>query len=680
SFFGGPRPLPAPIYDGHATDEKFSAKPAGAGWVNGSPAIPMKLGLGSAGGDMLGDWSKDIACRARATLSSRTTMMTGRHLPEPSPALLDALKSNRAVAIVGSGLSCGAGAPSWRDLILGMAADAEVMQWRARRLIARSIEAVERGRFLDAASILRTVLSTDFEDTVVRQLRTKRSLSLDIEAVRRADAAEGTSFFQKQRDDEPMVLFPTESHRYLTQLGFRVIVTTNYDRLIEQAHIDSPPTTYVWSYEHLAERIQSGNRFILKLHGDIDHPRDLIIAREDYSRLMFQSRVHDAVKLLFGTHRLFWVGYGHNDPDLDLVLDDCTTRLGMRGGHGVIFGDDPILEERFRAAQITPSFLPSYDDLPGFLEKIAGGIGVTLKTRFVVLLGCPWPGQAEAERLAKGLATALSVRYVGVERGSIRAYFEASVAARREIRERLLQKDPVLREIAVNYRLAALDGIAIAADGSGQESSVTQPVVTTETTAPPPGTEGIAAQACKQGDYARAARAVIEGYGAEIYSFLVGQLRGEESKAAEVFSDFTEQLWRGLPNFDWRFSMRAWCYRLARSSHRRLLRTTDKLVELSETVVYGARPSALSSTSSHRSAEVTEEFQRLREELSPVDRDLVTLRVDRGLSWRDISFAMAAEEAVDEESVRKTEAALRTRFAAIRKRLRDLAEKGRTAR
>jgi len=56
SFFLGPRPLPGPIYDGHATDEKFSAKPAGAGWVNGSPAIPMKLGLGSPGGD---NWLTD---------------------------------------------------------------------------------------------------------------------------------------------------------------------------------------------------------------------------------------------------------------------------------------------------------------------------------------------------------------------------------------------------------------------------------------------------------------------------------------------------------------------------------------------------------------------------------------------------------------------------------------------
>ena len=39
------------IYDGHLADENFSADPAGAGWVNGSPVKPVEVGLASAGGD-----------------------------------------------------------------------------------------------------------------------------------------------------------------------------------------------------------------------------------------------------------------------------------------------------------------------------------------------------------------------------------------------------------------------------------------------------------------------------------------------------------------------------------------------------------------------------------------------------------------------------------------------------
>ena len=39
------------IYDGYIADEKFSANPTGAAWVNGSPAILVEVGLCFAGGD-----------------------------------------------------------------------------------------------------------------------------------------------------------------------------------------------------------------------------------------------------------------------------------------------------------------------------------------------------------------------------------------------------------------------------------------------------------------------------------------------------------------------------------------------------------------------------------------------------------------------------------------------------
>jgi hypothetical protein len=43
--------LDCAIYDDHIADGNFSADLGGAGWVNGSPAKPVEVGLGSAGGD-----------------------------------------------------------------------------------------------------------------------------------------------------------------------------------------------------------------------------------------------------------------------------------------------------------------------------------------------------------------------------------------------------------------------------------------------------------------------------------------------------------------------------------------------------------------------------------------------------------------------------------------------------
>src|ERR1700733_1173774 len=50
------------------------------------------------------------------------------------------------------------------------------------------------------------------------------------------------------------------------------------------------------------------------------------------------------------------------------------------------------------------------------------------------------------------------------------------------------------------------------------------------------------------GEKKLAATALLEGYGRELLTFLVAHLRDRDA-AAEVFSQFTEDLWRGLNGF-----------------------------------------------------------------------------------------------------------------------------------
>src|ERR1700691_4084118 len=69
-------------------------------------------------------------------------------------------------------------------------------------------------------------------------------------------------------------------------------------------------------------------------------------------------------------------------------------------------------------------------------------------------------------------------------------------------------------------------------------------------------------------DFSGAAEAAMRGYGREIYELLAA-LHRRDDDAAEVFSLFTEGLWRGLPGFSWRSSFRTWAYAVA---HRASLR------------------------------------------------------------------------------------------------------------
>jgi RNA polymerase sigma factor (sigma-70 family) len=192
-------------------------------------------------------------------------------------------------------------------------------------------------------------------------------------------------------------------------------------------------------------------------------------------------------------------------------------------------------------------------------------------------------------------------------------------------------------------------------------------------------TERAAEAACRSHDYRAAIVVAMEAYGTEIYSFLLAQFRGDVGAADDVFSGFTEDLWRGLPKFQWRCSLRAWCYKLARSGVSHFRRAphnkANRRVPLSEAsfleeLVQPAR----TSTRPHLRTDVKDQFEELREKLSAEDRDLLILRVDRNLPWRDIAHAMQTSDSVDDEQIKKLEAALRQRFAGIKDRLKRLAQ------
>ncbi|MET0409739.1 MAG: sigma-70 family RNA polymerase sigma factor [Polyangiaceae bacterium] len=193
-------------------------------------------------------------------------------------------------------------------------------------------------------------------------------------------------------------------------------------------------------------------------------------------------------------------------------------------------------------------------------------------------------------------------------------------------------------------------------------------------------TEGLAEAAWRAGDFEAAATIVLEAYGAELYSFVLAQFRGSQDPADDVFSSFREDFWRGLPKFGWRCSMRAWCYRLARNAAHHFRRAPHnqraRRVPLSQSAFLDELVQrARTTTQPHLRSEVKDEFQRLREQLSQEEQDLLVLRVDRNLPWTDVAHAMLSHgDPSDEELMRRYEASLRQRFAEVKKRLRRLAQ------
>jgi RNA polymerase sigma-70 factor (ECF subfamily) len=174
----------------------------------------------------------------------------------------------------------------------------------------------------------------------------------------------------------------------------------------------------------------------------------------------------------------------------------------------------------------------------------------------------------------------------------------------------------------------------------------------------------------------RVATRCIEVYGPEILGVLRARLRSS-SDADDVFSMFAEDLWTGLPAFQWKCSLRAWAHRLALHASIRWAsaapRRRDYNVPLSDVPGLGAAIEHVrTSTAMHLRTEVKSEIRRLRDELSSEDQLVVTLRIDKRMEWRDIAAAMGdgdlAEAALGREAAR-----LRKRYQIATERLRQLA-------
>jgi RNA polymerase sigma-70 factor (ECF subfamily) len=190
------------------------------------------------------------------------------------------------------------------------------------------------------------------------------------------------------------------------------------------------------------------------------------------------------------------------------------------------------------------------------------------------------------------------------------------------------------------------------------------------------GLDARVAAHCTERDYQSAATAILSELGPDVIKVIHARVRDEQI-TAEVFSHFAEGLWRGLPDFAFRCSVRAWVFTLARNAGSRHLerevRRQRAHIPLSRVPALAAQLRSLhSETAAHLRSENRDLVARAKEQLDEADQLLLTLRIDRRLPFRDIALVML--ERVDSEPalVTREAARLRKRFQLLKERLREL--------
>lgn len=173
------------------------------------------------------------------------------------------------------------------------------------------------------------------------------------------------------------------------------------------------------------------------------------------------------------------------------------------------------------------------------------------------------------------------------------------------------------------------------------------------------------------GETARAAELAFNYCRTQIWTWLKS-IVPDDADAADAFSLFCEDLWKGLPKFRWESSLLTWTYRLAHNAAFRHKHSATRDRPVADIAILIA-PSERSRTNPWLRSEVKMRFKRLREQLAPQDRMVLTLRVDRGMSWEAVAQILAGDVQLTTEDLRCRASALRQRFQRVKARLHELA-------
>jgi hypothetical protein len=232
------------------------------------------------------------------------------------PGLERALRERQCVLFVGAGLSSGAGLPDWDGLVRKFADDL-------------GLDTQTRVDHLDLAQWYRDRFGAARLGEVVR------------------DTFVGAGL-------------PTLAHYLLMALPVRHVITTNYDDLLERAlsALKRHPVPVV-RQEEVARTGGSAGVYVVKLHGDANHPDDVVLSRDDYHQF-FERRPAMALLLegLLLNQTFFFVGYGLRDPNFRQVFSRIARMLreARRPAFATTFeaggAAAPYLTEQWRRQQL----------------------------------------------------------------------------------------------------------------------------------------------------------------------------------------------------------------------------------------------------------------------------------------------------------------------------------------
>lgn len=114
----------------------------------------------------------------------------------------------------------------------------------------------------------------------------------------------------------------TVNHKILSRLPINIYWTTNYDKLLERSLEEQGKKPDVkYTKQHLSKTIPKRDAIIYKMHGDIEHPDEAVLTKDDYEAYHLKMDLYlSTLKGDLLTKTFIFIGFSFTDPNLDYIL------------------------------------------------------------------------------------------------------------------------------------------------------------------------------------------------------------------------------------------------------------------------------------------------------------------------------------------------------------------------
>ena len=119
---------------------------------------------------------------------------------------------------------------------------------------------------------------------------------------------------------------PGDAHKAFAALPFKMVCTTNFDFLLERSYSNCKP---IIDESQLSISTEETTTVLLKIHGDLNHPKQLVVTEEDYDLFLERNPLLATyLSYLLIVKTPLFIGYSIDDPDFRLIFKIVNDRLG----------------------------------------------------------------------------------------------------------------------------------------------------------------------------------------------------------------------------------------------------------------------------------------------------------------------------------------------------------------